>query len=170
MPPKKRRKENVVSFHYTFFTTHCATLYDYNYNFSYFIKWWSEYFLLQNLASLRKSIKTATSTCVRHVIPLVRMAEEYYLFKQGNSERGREPAVLLIFDTGYYTIISGWGELFDVFCKSKQIGNYTGRNVKPRQPGDHDNGESRLRILPFDHAFAFITKNITDSKSNNQII
>ena len=91
------------------------------------------------------------------------MAEEYYLFKEGNAERGKKPSVLFMFDTGYYTVITGWGELFNVFCETKQIGEYTGKNVRPRTPRDDDYGESRLRILPFDHAFAFITKNITDS-------
>lgn len=91
------------------------------------------------------------------------MAEEYYIFKQDSPERGREPAVLFLFDTGYYTIVTGWGELFEVYCRSKKLGNYTGRNVKPRQPGDVDYGTSRLRIMPFDHAFAFIRKSITDS-------
>ena len=92
------------------------------------------------------------------------MAEEYYLFKEGKAERGQKPAVLFIFDMGYYTIVTGWGELFDVFCTKKQIGHHTGRNVRPQKPGDPDYGESHLRILPFDHAFAFISKNISDSK------
>ena len=116
------------------------------------------------MASLRKSIKTATATCVRNVIPLVRMAEEYYVFKRGTPERGEKPALLLIFDTGYYTVISGWGALFDVYCKTKKLGNYTGKNVKARSPDDEDYGESQLRILPFDHSFTFIRKNIQESK------
>ena len=93
------------------------------------------------------------------------MAEEYYVLKRGknDSDSGREPALLLIFDTGYYTIVTGWGELFDIYCRRKQLGTYTGRNVKPRKPGDADYGHSRLHILPFDHAFAFIKKEITDS-------
>ena len=65
---------------------------------------------MQNLASLRKSIKTHTATCVCHIIPLVRMAEEYHMYKKGDhSDNGCEPAVLFIFDTGYYTVVSGWG-------------------------------------------------------------
>ena len=104
-----------------------------------------------------------TATCVRHVIPLVCMAEEYYVLKRGKIECGREPALLLIFDTGYYTITTGWGELYDWYCKRKQLGQYTGQNVKPRKPGDADYGLSQLRILPFDHAFTFIKKEITDS-------
>ena len=71
----------------------------------------------QNLASLQKSIKTHTATCVRHVIPLVHMAEEYYLLKRGQNDCGCEPALLLIFDTGYYTVVTGWGELFDIFAE-----------------------------------------------------
>ena len=97
---------------------------------------------LQNLASLRKSIKTHTATCVRHIIPLVHMAEEYYVYNRGErSQKGREPALLFIFDTGYYTVISGWGELFDHYCKTKNLGSYTGRNVSPRSLGDADYGE-----------------------------
>ena len=120
---------------------------------------------MQNLASLWKSIKTHTATCVRHIIPLVQMAEEYHMYKKGDhGDNGREPAVLFIFDTGYYTVVSGWGELFDVYCSKKKLGTYTGCNVKPRKPGDSNYGDSRLRILPFDQAFHFICKNITDSK------
>ena len=92
------------------------------------------------------------------------MAEEYYLLKEGTAGRGHEPALLFIFDTGYYTIVTGWGELFDVYCETKKLGPYTGHNVKPRNPNDADYGESRLRILPFDHAFAFIRKNIEESE------
>ena len=121
----------------------------------------------QNLASLRKSIKTHTATCVQHIIPLVHMAEEYYKFNRGHrSQKGREPALLFIFDTAYYSVVSGWGELFDVYCSTKQLGNYTGRNVCPHSPGESDYGDSRLRILPFDQAFTFIRKDIKDSKGN----
>ena len=63
--------------------------------------------------------------CVRHVIPLVRMAEEYYVLKRGKNDSGQEPTLLLIFDTGYYTIVTGWGKLFDIYCRRKQLGDYT---------------------------------------------
>ena len=119
----------------------------------------------QNLASQRKSIKTHTATCVHHLIPLIRMAGEYYIYNTGHKcEKGRKSALLFIFDTGYYTIVSGWGELYDIYCTTKKLGSYTDRNVSPHKPTDTDYGESRLWILPFDHAFRFIKKNITDSK------
>ena len=96
------------------------------------------------------------------------MAEEYYLYKKADksdkSEKGREPGVLFLFDTGYYTVVSGWGEMFHHYCQTKKLGDYTGRNVIPCNPGDTDYGESRLCILPFDCAFSFIRKNVTDSE------
>ena len=48
--------------------------------------------------------------------------------------------------------------------ETKKLGNCTGKNIKPRKPDDTDYGDSWLRILPFDHAFAFIRKNIEESK------
>ena len=101
-------------------------------------------------------------TCIREIIPLIRMAEEYYLNKRDSKERGQEPCLLFLFDTGYFTVVSGWGELYEKYCHSKQLGQYTGRNVHPRSPDDPDYGHSRLRIFPFDHAFTFIRRNITD--------
>ena len=114
---------------------------------------------------MRKSIKTAIATCVRVIIPLVRLAEHYFSKKENTPEQGNESSVLFLFDSGYWTTVSGWGKMFDGFCKFKRLGKYTGCNVKPRNPEDHDYARSRLRILPFDHAFKFIKSNITDSKS-----
>ena len=113
---------------------------------------------------MRKSIKTALATCVRIVIPLIKLAEKYYMNKKDGPEKGIEPSLLFLFDSGYSTTISGWGNVFNEFCKTKHLGNYTGRNVKPRKPEDEDYTKSRLCILPFDHAFNLVPKSIVDRK------
>ena len=116
---------------------------------------------MQNLQSLRKSIKTHTYTAVCEVITLVRMAEDYYKCKEGTGKEGEIPGVLFIFDSRYGTSVAGWGPIFDNYCSTKQLGSYTGCNVRPCHPDDDDYAKSRLRIIPFDYAFSFITKDIT---------
>ena len=89
------------------------------------------------------------------------MAEEYYENKKSSPQSGIEPSLLFLFDNGYSTTMSGWGNLYDHYCNFKQLGQYTGRNVKPRQPSDTDYCQSRLHIMPFDHAFKLVTTDIT---------
>ena len=119
---------------------------------------------MQNLRSLHKTIKTHTYTAVREIISLIRMAQDYYNCKKGSAEEGLIPALLFLFDTEYSTCLSGWGPLYDHFCRTKQLGVYTGRNVRPRSPEEADYAKSRLRIIPFDYAFSFIKKSIVDHK------
>ena len=92
------------------------------------------------------------------------MAEDYYNCKKGTAEEGLIPALLLLFDTGYGTCVAGWGPIYDNYISSKQLGEYTGRNVRPRFPDEDDYAKSRLRIIPFDYAFRFIKKDITKRK------
>ena len=119
-------------------------------------------FQLQNLRSLCKTIKTHMYTSVREVISLIHMAEDYYNSKKGTDEEGLIPALLFLFDTGYGTCVTGWGPMYENYCKTKQLGVYTSRNVRPRSPEEADYAKSRLHIIPFDYAFRFIKKDISE--------
>ena len=87
-------------------------------------------------------------TAVHEVMSLIRRAEDYYKCKEGTPEEGLVPALLFLFDTGYGSCVAGWGPIFDNFCRTKQLGEYTGRNVRPRLPEKDDYAKSRLRIIP----------------------
>ena len=85
------------------------------------------------------------------------------LLKECGKE-GKDPSFILILDTGFYTVVSGDGDIFFKFCKTKTLGNYTGRNVRPRFPSDDDYLRSRLRCLPFDYCFNYTSKDVDEGK------
>ena len=50
------------------------------------------------------------------------MAEEYYIYNTGHKcEKVQKPALLFIFDTGYYTIASGWGSCMIFTAQLKSL-------------------------------------------------
>ena len=75
-------------------------------------------FLFQtDVASLlRKSIKVHTETAVREAIHLVCIIRKYNKLRQGHKNEGGTPLVLLLFDNGYFTTVSGWGQIFETFA------------------------------------------------------
>ena len=90
--------------------------------------------------------------------------EEYKEFMRGTNEEGLKPSSLIIFDNGYYTIISGTGEIFHAFCKNKSLGNYNGNDEDPTDPSDPRYYSSKLRIIPFDNTFTFLPNDVNDRK------
>ena len=61
---------------------------------------------------LRKSIMTATRSAIRDLIKANRLMEEYKEMMRGTKDEGLDPSSLIIFDNGYFTIISGAGKSF----------------------------------------------------------
>ena len=90
--------------------------------------------------------------------------EEYKEFMRGTNGEGLDPSSLIIFDNGYYTIISGSGKIFHAFCKDKTLGNYNGNDENPTAPTDPMYSSSKLRIIPFDQSFTFLPNDVDDRK------
>ena len=111
-------------------------------------------------ALLRKSIKVHTEKAVREAIHLVRIAAKYKKLRAGHKNEGCDPSVILIFDNGFFTTVSGSGELFNVFCKEKYLGPYTGKNYIVHEPCDPGYRYARLRHLPFDHCFNYMEEDV----------
>ena len=93
-----------------------------------------------------------------------RLMEEYKELMRGTDSEGLDPSSLIVFDNGYYTIISGSGKMFNAFGKTKSLGNYTGRFEIPKEPTDPNYSKSKLRILPFDKTFTFLPNDVDQSK------
>ena len=60
----------------------------------------------------------------------------YKELRRGHKNEGEDPSIIIIFDNGYFTTISGDGHMFHSFCKDKTLGNYTGRNYVVCKPDD----------------------------------
>ena len=90
--------------------------------------------------------------------------EEYKDMMRGTSREGLDPSCIVLFDNGYYTIISSSGKMYNAFCKDKTLGNYTGANSVPKPPNDVAYHDSSLRILPFDQAFTFLSTDVDKRK------
>ena len=115
-------------------------------------------------ALLRKSIKMHTEKAVREAIHLFRIAMKYKKLRSGHKNEGCDPSVILIFDNGFFTTVSGSGELFNVFCKEKHLGPYTGKNYLVREPNDSAYRNAKLRHLPFDHCFNYMEEDVDKCK------
>ena len=113
---------------------------------------------------LRKCINTAVRTAVRSLIKATRLMEEYKGMVRGTNSEGLSPSSLIMFDNGYFTTISGAGEVYHSFCKDKNLGNYTGRFAFPKHPSDPGYETSLLRMLPFDHTFTFLPTDVNARK------
>ena len=107
---------------------------------------------------------TTMKTAVRACIKANRLMQEYKDMMRVTKIEGLDPSTLIIFDNGYYTIISGSGKIYHVFCCNKMFGNYTGRFSMPSSPSDPDYNKSLLRIMPFDQAFTFLPKDVNERK------
>ena len=101
---------------------------------------------------------------MKEVIHLYRIARSYKNIRKGHKNEPRDPAMLMIFDNGFFTTVAGNGEIFHTFCKTKTLGNYTGKNYIVRKPGDAEYRHARLRLLPFDRCFYFRDEDVDSRK------
>ena len=124
------------------------------------------FFQTDQATLLRKSIKVHTESAIREAIHLIRLAIKYKILRKGHKNEGRDPSLIILFDNGYFTTVSGDGELFDVFCRDKTFGQYTGRNYKVKKTSDAEYRTAKLRFLPFDHCFHYSEDDVNSRKSS----
>ena len=109
---------------------------------------------MRSTSALRIALKRHTESAERQTIYAQRIAEELRRALTGTEIEGEPPTCLLVLCNGYFTTTAGEGCLFRNFCQWKKLSKYTGHNVRPRHPEkDVDYEQSRLRIVPFNHAF-----------------
>ena len=113
---------------------------------------------------LRKSIKVHTETAAREATHLFRIAKKYKEFKLGHANEPGDPSIIMLFDNGYFTVVSGCGKMFNLFCRDKILGSYTGRNHIVREPTDADYRNAKIRHLPFDRCFSFKEEDVDKLK------
>ena len=87
---------------------------------------------------------TAIKSAIRACIKANRLMEEYKEMMRGSADEGLDPSIIIIFDNGYYTIISGSGKIYHAFCHNKTLGNYTGSVFSTFQ-----SFRSKLQHIPF---------------------
>ena len=114
---------------------------------------------------MRKSVKVHTESAVREVTQLYRIALKYKELCRGHKNELMAPSMLLLFDNGFFTTVTGAEDMFHSFCKSKTLGNYTGHNYAVQKPTDYDYHTARIRYLPFDHAFYYHEYNVDQCES-----
>ena len=111
---------------------------------------------------LRKSLKQQTETTVRKVIGVTRLAEVYNEDMRKFHKAGSRPGAFLALDNGYFATVSGSGDIYDYYLKNKQLGRYNGQYAVITRPNDEGYDDAKLRLLPFDHAFNFGNKKVSD--------
>ena len=74
------------------------------------------------------------------------------------------PSLLIIFDNGYFTTVSGGGKLLEIFMLDKTIGQYTGRGHVVCKPDEFGYHNARLRFLPFHRCFSFADEDVDKRK------
>ena len=113
-------------------------------------------------------MKLHTESAVREAIHLLRIARQYKQIRKGHKNEGKQPFIIILFDNVYFTVVSGWGSIFDNFVQYKTLGDYSGKYFGVRNPEDDDYRTARVRYLPFDRCFSFGDDDVTDRKFNNQ--
>ena len=117
---------------------------------------------------LRLSLKRHTEKAVRSTIHAQRIAEKLREALKGTEIEGHPPTSFLIIDNSYFSTTAGEGSLYDHYCKYKNIAGciYTGKNVKAAHPEKDKDvyKQSRLRMVPFDHAFYHVKKDVDKRK------
>ena len=93
---------------------------------------------------VRKSVKVHTESLIREVNQLLRIAQKYKDLRIGHKNEPRSPSLLLLFDNGFFTTVTGNGDMFHSFCKYKTLGNYTGHHFNVRKPSDFDYRTARI--------------------------
>ena len=106
-------------------------------------------------------MKQQTETTVRKVISVTHQAEMYNDFMKKFKKEGTKPGAFLALDNGYFATVSGCGDIYDFYIKTRQLGIYNGRYSKLSNPQDDGYDEAKLRLLPFEHAFSFGKKNVS---------
>ena len=111
---------------------------------------------------LRLSLKRHTEKAVRATIHAQRIAQKLKESLRGSENEGENPTCILLICNGYFSTSAGEGSLMDTYRKFKNIigAKYTGSNVKPRDPNADGYSQSRLRTVPFDHAFYHVKKDV----------
>ena len=115
-------------------------------------------------ASLRKSIKLHTESAIREAIHLFRISRTYKKLCKGHKNEGLAPSMIILFDNGYFTTVSGGGSLFQKIKEFKILDFYTGKGHRVTVPEDKNYRMARLRFLPFDRCFSFTDDDVNDRK------
>ena len=114
--------------------------------------------------ALRKSIKLHTESAIREAIHLFRISKSYKKLRKGHKNEGIPPSLLILFDNGYFTTVSGGGTLFEKFMECKILDFYSGKGHRVIHPEDPHYCTARLRYLPFDRCFSFTDDDVNDRK------
>ena len=98
------------------------------------------------------------------MIGVTRLAEVYNDFMAKFEQKGSEPGCFIGLDNGYFCTVSGTGDMYDEFVRTRQLGLFNGRNSPITGPKDPNYPKAKLRFLPFDHAFNFTDKDVDKRK------
>ena len=54
--------------------------------------------------------------------------------------------------------------MFDSFIRTETLGDFSGQNQEPKNPNDPNYSKSKLRVVPFDHTFTFLSIDVNQCK------
>ena len=109
---------------------------------------------------MRKSIKVHTEKAIREAIHLLRLAKKYKELCKGHKNEGLEPSLIIGFDNGYFTTVSGGGDMFEKFGTEKFWETTLVKITWLRTLLIQVNRKARLPYLPFDHCFSYEEKDV----------
>ena len=66
----------------------------------------------------------------------------------------------MLMETGYYTNISGCGNVLEEFMEKKTLSEYSGEHSQISKLNESGFWTSRLRYLPFDSTFTFLPTDV----------
>ena len=90
----------------------------------------------------------------------MQLLEKFYELNGSNTETLQKPSFLNIIDLGSFSYVSGFGSMFETFMTSGKLSNYSGEKSSVCKPEDAKYWSSKLCLVPFDHTFTFLPKDV----------
>ena len=93
------------------------------------------------------------ATCIRSGVSAGRLISKYNRM-QGNKDFDLGDAdVVIVIDGKRYSLVGGFGQMYEEFLKTKQLGAFTGKADQPKWKEEYGYKKSPLRVMHFDESF-----------------